>query len=61
MTRKELMALRDGTLIYNGHAEGMIRTDSGVKCIEILIPITGMNDHSRHFDEKPEYWDLMDD
>ena len=60
MTRKELNALKDGTLIYNGHAEGMIRTDCSVKCIEILIPINGMNNSSKHYDERPELWSEID-
>lgn len=60
MTIKELKELKDGTLIYNGHVEGMVRTDCGVKCVEILIPVSAMNNNARHFDEKPEYWDLIE-
>lgn len=60
MKKAELKELKDGTLVYNGHAEGTIRTDCGVKCIEILIPIDGMSNDSRHYDEKPEWWELCD-
>lgn len=61
MTKKELMELKDGTLIYNGHAEGVIRTDCGVKCIEVLIPINSMSNESRHVDERPDYWGLLEE
>lgn len=61
MKRQELMDLKDGTFIYNGHSEGIVKTDCGIKVIEVLIPISAMSNDSRHFDERPEYWMTMDD
>lgn len=61
MTIKELKKLPVGTLIYNGHSEGVIRDDCGVKVIEVLIPIDSMSNNSRHYDEKPEYWEPLED
>lgn len=61
MTKKELQELKDGTLLYNGHVEGVIINDCGLKCIQVLIPIHAMNDDARHFDERPENWNLLDE
>ena len=60
MTIKELESLKVGTLLYNGHVEGEIKIDYGIKCIEILIPIQHMSNDSNHIDERPEFWDIME-
>lgn len=61
MTKKELKALKDGTLIYNGRTEGIIKTVDGMKMIEILIPIVSMSNDSSDFDDCPKYWDVLED
>lgn len=61
MTKKELQGLKDGTLLYNTHTEGRIVTDCGVKCIEIYIPICGMSNDAREFDDRPQYWDVIEE
>lgn len=61
MKKKELEELKIGTWVYNGHSEGIILMDGKIKGIEIFIPIYGMNNDSRHFDDRPEEWELMDD
>lgn len=61
MTRKELEALKPGTLIYNGHTEGVIKMDGGEKVIVVQIPIKYMTDDSKHFDERPDNWMTLDD
>ena len=62
MTKKELMQLKDGTLLYNGHTEGEVKTTSnGIKCIEVLIPIATMDNNANYFDDRPEWWDILED
>jgi len=61
MTVKELMQLKDGTLVYNGHSEGVIKTEYGIKVIETSIQISTMSNDANHYDEKPEFWDVLDD
>lgn len=61
MKKKELEELKVGTWIYNGHQEGIIKMHGKIKGIEIFIPFYGMNNDSRHFDDRPEEWELMDD
>lgn len=61
MTRKELMQLKDGTLLYNGHTEGEVKTSNGIKCIEVLIPIATMDNNANYFDDRPEWWDILED
>ena len=61
MTIKELKELPDGTLIYNGRHEGVIKTDCGDKVIEILIPIYAMSNGSNDFDERPEWWSVIEE
>ena len=58
MTKKELEGLKPGTVLYNGHTEGVIKMDGKIKCIEVLIPIYGMSNDSNHVDERPDgtYW-----
>lgn len=60
MTRKELESLKIGTLLYNGHTEGVIKAHDGIKYIEILIPIQDMSNSSNHIDDRPEYWDVLE-
>ena len=60
MKKKDLEELKVGTWIYNGHQEGIIKMNGKIKGIEIFIPIYGMNDDSRHFDDRPEEWELME-
>lgn len=59
MTRKELAELEDGTVLYNGHTEGVVKTVDKTKVIEVLIPIPYMSNESRHFDERPDSWSVM--
>lgn len=61
MTRKELMQLKDGTLLYNGHTEGEVKTSNGIKCIEVLIPIATMDNNANYFDDRPEWWGILED
>jgi len=61
MKVKELKALPIGTLVYNGHTEGIITEDCGEKGISIFISIAGMSNDSSNFDERPEYWEPLDD
>lgn len=61
MTKKELKALNDGTFIYNGHTEAEIKTVDGEKVIEIHIPIDSMKSDSKHFDEIPEHWMILEE
>lgn len=61
MTRKELEKLEVGTLLYNGHTEGTIRMDGNRKVIEVWIPISAMSDDSKHFDERPDNWMILED
>lgn len=61
MKAKELKELKDGTLLYNGHTEGIIKTVDGEKVIDVIIPISAMRNDSRHFDEQPEWWMTLDD
>lgn len=61
MTKKELQALKDGTLIYNGNSEGRIISDNGIKCIEIYIPIHGMSNDAKDFDSRPEWWSVLEE
>lgn len=61
MTKRELEELRAGTLVYNGHTEGIIKMDGKIKGIEIFIPIHGMSDDSNRIDERPTWWDVLDD
>ena len=61
MTKKELNNLPIGTIVYNGHAEGEIIADSAGKYIEVWIPINSMSDDSRYCDERPEFWEPMED
>ena len=61
MTREELKALPDGTLVYNGYYEGLIKTDCGDKVVEILIPIDSMCNDSIHFEERQEWWSVIEE
>ena len=61
MTKKELKALKDGTLIYNGHTEAEIKTVAREKVIEICIPIDSLKSDSQHFDEIPEHWMVLEE
>lgn len=61
MTKKELEQLKDGTLLYNGRTEGVIKTDGKIKVIEIQIPIYAMCNDSRHYDERPDNWSVLED
>ena len=60
MTKKELAGLKPGTVLYNGHTEGVITMDGKIKCIEVLIPIYCMSNDSNHVDERPDGWDVLD-
>ena len=60
MTKKELQELEAGTLLFNGHHEGVIRMDGKEKVIEILIPISGMSNDSTHLEEQPIHWSAME-
>ncbi len=60
MTKKELAGLKPGTVLYNGHTEGVIKMDGKIKCIEVLIPIYCMSNDSNHVDERPDGWDVLD-
>lgn len=61
MTKKELQALKDGTIVYNGEAEGRIITDCGIKCIEIYIPINGMSNDAKDYNDRPEWWSVIEE
>ena len=61
MTIKELMELKEGTLLYNGRTEGEIVTDYGIKCIKVLIPIKYMSNMAKDKSEQPEWWDVLED
>ena len=61
MKKKELEALKVGTLVYNGHTEGVVKMDGKIKGIEIFIPIYAMSNESNHFDEHPDGWDVLED
>lgn len=61
MTKKELLSLKDGTLVYNGRYEGEIKTDCGIKVIDIYIQIGTMSNDSRDYDERPENWVIIED
>ena len=56
MTKKELEALEVGTVLFNGHTEGVIKMDGDIKVIEVYIPIYAMSNDANHFDERPEWW-----
>ena len=60
MTKKELEALKVGTLLYNGHSEGIITMNGKTKGIQIFIPIHGMNDESRYIDDRADEWDILE-
>ena len=60
MTKQELEQLEVGTLIYNGRTVGEIRLDDGMKVIDILITIRDMSNDANDFNEKPEYWDVLE-
>lgn len=60
MTKKELEQLPVGTLVRNGRTEGMIQMDGWTKVIEIWIPINTMSNDSAQFDERPEYWSVLE-
>ena len=61
MTTKGLRDLPEGTLLFNGRVEGVIKTDCGVKVIEILIPIDSMSNASKDYNERPEQWAISYD
>ena len=63
MTRNELKALPDGTIIFNGNTEGVIRTDPyiNMKCIEIMIPIDAMRNDAEIPEERPQLWRVLED
>ena len=61
MTRKELENLKIGTLVYNGHTEGVIKMDGKIKVIEVWIPIYAMSNDSNHFNERPAYWSVLEE
>lgn len=61
MKRSELEQLKVGTLVYNGHTEGVVKMDGNIKVIEVYIPICAMNNDSKHYDERPEYWNKLED
>lgn len=61
MTRSELNNLPVGSLVYNGHTEGVIKKDCAGKYIEVWIPINSMSDESKHFDERPSNWSELND
>lgn len=60
MTKKELEALKVGTVVYNGHSEGIITMDGKIKGIQIFIPIYGLNDESRYIDDRADEWDILE-
>lgn len=60
MTRKELMELEVGTIVYNGRTEGEIKMDGNIKVIDIYIPISGMSNDSRDYDDRPENWMVIE-
>lgn len=60
MTKKELEALDVGTMVYNGHTEGVIAKDGDLKVIEIWIPIHGMSNDAKDFNERPLNWSVLD-
>lgn len=61
MTKKELMALDDGTLVYNGRHEGIIKTEDGEKVINITIPISAMSNDKTDYNKRPEWWSAIED
>ena len=61
MTKKELTQLEVGTLLYNGHREGVIRMDGKINGIELFIPIYGMSNDSNEYDERPEPWYVLEE
>ena len=61
MTRKELQELNVGTIVYNGQTEGEIKMDGKTKVIEIYIPISGMSNDSRDYNDRPENWMVIEE
>lgn len=61
MTKKELLELKVGTLIYNGRVEGEIMMYGGEKCIEIIYPINSMHDSHKDYNERPDNWMVLYD
>lgn len=61
MKRSEIQQLKVGTLLYNGRTEGVVKMDGNEKVIEILIPVSSMCNGSSNYDERPEYWEVLDD
>lgn len=61
MTKKELEQLKVGTLVYNGHTDGRIGMDGRTKVIVIRMPINTMSNDSKDFDERPEYWTVLEE
>lgn len=59
MARTDLQNLEVGTLLYNGHTEGKIVMDGGIKVIEVYIPIYGMSNDAIDFNERPEHWTVL--
>lgn len=61
MTREELKALKDGTILYNGHVEGEIRTvNGGEKVIEVWYSIDSMSNDSNDYNKRTELWSVIE-
>lgn len=60
MKRSEIQQLEVGTVLYNGHAEGVVKMDGNIKVIEVLIQVSTMSNNSPHPDERPDNWEVLD-
>lgn len=61
MTRQELKDLKDGTIVYNGHVEGEIRTvNGGEKVIEVWYSIDSMSDDANDRNARPDDWTVLE-
>lgn len=58
MTREELMKLPVGTVVYNGHTEGIIGYAYYEKVIEISISIEDMDNDNTERNERPSVWSV---
>lgn len=60
MKRSEIQQLEVGTVLYNGHTEGVVKMDGNIKVIEVLIQVSTMSNNSPHPDERPDNWEVLD-
>ena len=47
-------------MLYNGRTEGIIRMDGRDKVIEVFIPISAMSNDAKDFNDRPEWWSVLE-